>query len=187
VDPTATPLLPTHEYPLFVGVDASTKHDSSAVVAVRWDGDRLVLARYRIWLPSPDHPLDLEATLEQELRDLHARYQVRTILCDPYQLHRSITTLKAAGLPIEEFPQTTGNTTQMGQVLFDLLRGRNLRLYCSQELRAQACATVAVESARGFRIAKEKSAKKIDAIVALAMACVAAIDHRPQRLMIYAY
>jgi phage terminase large subunit-like protein len=71
-------------------------------------------------------------------------------------------------------------------VLFDLLKGRNLRLYCSQELRAQALATVAVESARGFRIAKEKSAKKIDAIVALAMACVAAIEHGPQRLMIYA-
>jgi phage terminase large subunit-like protein len=187
VDGAATPLLPTREHPLFVGVDASTKHDSSAVVAVRWDGDRLVLARHRIWLPSPDHPLDLEATLEQELRDLHARYEVRAILCDPFQLHRSITTLKTAGLRIEEFPQTTGNTTQMGQVLFDLLRGRNLRLYCSQELRAQALATVAVESARGFRIAKEKSAKKIDAVVALALACVAAIEHRPQPLMIYAY
>jgi phage terminase large subunit-like protein len=187
MDGATTPLLPTREHTLFVGVDASTKRDSSAVVAVRWDGDRLVLARHRIWLPSPDHPLDLEATLEQELRDLHARYQVRTILCDPFQLHRSITTLKAAGLPIEEFPQTTGNTTQMGQVLFDLLRGRNLRLYSSEDLRAQALATVAVESARGFRIAKEKSAKKIDAVVALALACVAAIEHRPQPLMIYAY
>jgi hypothetical protein len=29
---------------------------------------------------------------------------------------------------------------------------------------------------RGFRIAKEKASKKIDSIVALAMACVAAIE-----------
>jgi len=186
VDPARTPLLPSREHALFVGVDASTKHDSSAVVAVRWDQERLAVATHRIWRPSPEHPLDLEATIEQYLRDLHARYPVRAILCDPFQLHRSITTLKAAGLPIEEFPQTSGNTTQIGQVLFDLLSGRNLRLYPSDELRAQALNTVAVASARGFRIAKEKSAKKIDAIVALAMACVAAIDRRPQPLMIYA-
>jgi hypothetical protein len=37
---------------------------------------------------------------------------------------------------------------------------------------------VAVENPRGWRIAKEKASKKIDAIVALAMACVAAMVHR---------
>lgn len=52
----------------------------------------------------------------------------------------------------------------------------NLRLYPSEELRAQALHTVAVENPRGFRIAKEKASKKIDAIVACSMACVAALD-----------
>jgi hypothetical protein len=37
---------------------------------------------------------------------------------------------------------------------------------------------VAVENPRGWRIAKEKASKKIDAIVALAMACVPAMAHR---------
>jgi hypothetical protein len=46
-------------------------------------------------------------------------------LADPYQFHRSITTLKAAGLPIEECAQTTANLTLMGQTLFDLLNGKN--------------------------------------------------------------
>jgi hypothetical protein len=36
--------------------------------------------------------------------------------------------------------------------------------------------TVAIENPRGFRIAKEKTTSKIDSIVALAMACVAAIE-----------
>jgi len=180
------PLPPTKDHLLFVGVDASTKHDCSAVVAVLRDGDRLALADCRIWRPSPDHPLDLEATIEQHLRDLHERYRIKAILCDPYQLHRSITTLQAAGLPIREFPQTMANTTQMGQVLFDLLKGRNLRLYPAEDLRAQALATVAIESGRGFRIAKDKAAKKIDAIVALAMACVAILDEPPYKpLQIY--
>ena len=65
---------------------------------------------------------------------------------------------------------------QMGQALFDLLNGKNLRMYPSDELRQQAMHTVAVESPRGWRIAKEKASKKIDAIVALSMACVSAIS-----------
>jgi len=123
--------------------------------------------------------LDLEATIEEHLRELHDRYSVAEILCDPYQLHRSITTLKEAGLRIREFPQSTPNTTRMGQVLFDLLNGKNLKVYPSEELRGQALNTVAIESARGWRIAKEKS-KKIDSIVALAMACVAALEGKPK-------
>jgi hypothetical protein len=100
---------------------------------------------------------------------------VRRIICDPYQLHRSIMTLKA-GLPIEEFAQTTANTVRMGQTLFDLLKGRNLTLYPDAELREQALNAVAIENPQGFRLAKEKASRKIDGMVALSMACVAALD-----------
>jgi phage terminase large subunit-like protein len=37
VDRALTPLLPCRDFPLFVGVDASTKHDSTAVVSVHWE------------------------------------------------------------------------------------------------------------------------------------------------------
>jgi len=176
VDLECAPLLPTQQHTLCVGVDASTKRDSTAVVAVYRVENRIILACHRIWQPSGNQPLDLEATVEEYLRDLSERYFVQKILCDPYQLHRSITTLQAAGLPIEEFSQTTANVTRMGQALFDLLNGKNIRLYPAADLRAQALNTVAVESPRGWRIAKEKAARKIDAIVALAMACVAAME-----------
>jgi hypothetical protein len=38
---------------------------------------------------------------------------------------------------------------------------------------------VSVETPRGWRIAKEKASHKIDAAIALVMACVAAIGGRP--------
>jgi hypothetical protein len=177
VDPGLSPGLFGRDRRLFVGVDAATKHDTAAVVAVCWDGDRLALAFHRIWQPTPHEPLDLELTIERELRSLHVRYTVQTVRYDPYQLHRSMTSLRNEGLPCEEYPQTTGNCTAMGQCLFDLLTGQNLRLYQSDEIRQQALNTVSVEHARGWRIAKDKSNKKIDAIVALAMACTAAIEH----------
>ncbi len=178
IEPEWSPLWPTREHQLFVGVDASTKHDSAAVVWVLRDDTEglIVLAGHRIWRPTPEDPLDLEETIEATLREVHEQFWVGKIWCDPFQLHRSITTLQKAGLPIEEFPQTVGNVTRMGQVLFDLLTGRNLVTYPAADLREQALNTVAVESSRGWRIAKEKASKKIDAIVALSMACTAALD-----------
>jgi phage terminase large subunit-like protein len=161
---------------LFVGVDAAQKHDTAAVVAVYWDIQKLVLANHRIWKPTPTDPLDLEATIEAYLRELHARFRIGAIVVDPWQMARSIATLKAAGLPVRELPQTSSSTTAFGQALFDALKGRNLVMYPDAELRQQALNTVAIESVRGWKIAKEKSSKKVDAIVALAMACLAAVE-----------
>ena len=130
VEPDLRPVLSDPDRSVYVGVDAATKHDTAAVVAVSWaDETRVDLVAHRIWHPTPQDPLDLEATVETYLRELRSRMRLGRVLADPFQLHRSITTLKAAGLPIEEFPQTTGNTTLMGQTLFDLLKGRNLRVY----------------------------------------------------------
>ena len=78
------------------------------------------------------------------------------------------------------FPQTEANLTAAGQTLFELIKGRRLRLYADGELRQQAMNTVAIESPRGFRIAKANASRKVDAIVALARACRAAVD-QPQR------
>jgi phage terminase large subunit-like protein len=145
VDQTHHPYVVAAPSDVWLGIDAGIKHDSSAGVAVRRDGQRVELVSHRIWKPT---------------------------------LHRSITTLRAGGVPIQEYSQTPPNLTAMGQQFFDLLRGRSLRLYPDAELRQQALNTVAIESSRGWRIAKEKSSKKIDAIVALAMAFMAALEVR---------
>ena len=55
------------------------------------------------------------------------------------------------------------------------LRSGSLVLYPSDELREQALNATLVESAHGLRIAKERASKKIDSLVALAMACTAAV------------
>jgi phage terminase large subunit-like protein len=176
VDPQHQPLLPSKNETEFVAVDIGLKSDNAAVVRVRRRDHQIVLAGYRLWKPSRTEPLNLEETVEAYLREVCEQNFVRRIVIDPWQAARSIQTLKAAGLPIEEFPQTTANTTRMAQTLFDVLKGRNLVLFEDDDLRQQAMNTVAIETPRGFRIAKEKASKKIDAIVALSMACVAAVE-----------
>ena len=184
VDPAARPWLSAMagepRLPIWVGVDVALKHDYSAVVAVtRTAEGKVLVVRHWLWKPSASTPLNLEATVEQALWECAQGYAVQAIYVDPFQMHRSMTTLQQAGLPVQEFPQTPQNLTRMGQTLLDLLRGRNLCLYPDDEWRAQALSTVAVESPRGFRLAKEKAGKKIDLIVALSMACLAALDEPP--------
>jgi phage terminase large subunit-like protein len=161
---------------VFVGVDAAWKRDGIGIVAVRWESDRLRLVCHRISRPTASAPLNIEATAETFLRELHARYTVALIYADPFQFVRSIQTLEADGLPIRAFNQTAASTCRMGQELFSLLHGANLRMYPSEDLREQALSAVAIETANGFRLAKEKASKKIDGIAALSMACFAALD-----------
>jgi phage terminase large subunit-like protein len=169
------PLDPTTAHPLWVGVDASTKRDSTAVVAVLRDEieNLVVVAQHRVWTPSAQHPLDLEA-VEAYLLDLARQYDLRTVRCDPYQFHGSMQRLRQHGLPVEEYPQTEDRLTRIGQGLYDLIRERRLIVYPSDELRAHVLAASAKETPHGFRIVKTVATKKIDACVALAMAAHAA-------------
>jgi phage terminase large subunit-like protein len=176
IEPTHRPCLPDQSLEILIGVDAGIKNDTAAVVALTRQEHRYVLVGHRIWHPSAASPLDLEATIEAYILELARDFTLRHGKADPFQLHRSLTTLRTAGVPIHEFPQTQGNTIRMGQVLFDTIKGRNLVLYPDPELRQHLLNCVALDTPRGFRLAKEKASKKIDVAVALAMALCAALD-----------
>ena len=69
---------PDRTLPVWIGVDASVKQDSTAIVAVTFDAKaQLVrLVAHYVFQPSPDEPLNFEATIEATLLGL-----VRTIRC----------------------------------------------------------------------------------------------------------
>jgi phage terminase large subunit-like protein len=181
VDSEATPLAPRAAWtlgPLHVGVDAATKGDCAAVVAVASDGERVRLVRHRIWTPAPGRPLDLEETVEAFVLELARAYPVATVRYDPFQMARSAATLRALGVQMEELPQTPGNLTAAGQALFEAVRQRTLLLYPDKELRTHALNAVAVETPRGWRLAKEKASRKVDGVVALSFANLSAVERR---------
>jgi len=80
----------------------------------------------------------------------------------------------SAGLPMAEFPQTVGNLTESSTGLYELINGGNLAVYPDDEFRLAISRCVAIETSRGWRIAKEKQSHKIDVVVALAMAALGA-------------
>jgi phage terminase large subunit-like protein len=177
VDPEASPVVTDRSLPVWVGVDASVKHDSTAIVAVTWDqkAQRVRLVSHRVYQPSVVDPLDFEATIENTVRELRRRFQIMQVRFDPWQMQSTAQRLAREGIKIEEFPQSVPNLTTASQNLYELIQGHNLVLYADAGMRLAVSRAVALETPRGWRIAKEKQSHKIDVVVALAMACHAAV------------
>ena len=178
VQPTV-PLQQNRSLPVYVGVDASTKHDSTAIVVVTWDASSqcVRLIQHRTFQPSPEEPLDFEQTIELTLMDLNRRFSIRQILYDPYQMMASAQRLTKAGLPLQEFPQSSPNLTAASQNLYELIHNGSITFYPTVDIRLAISRAVAIETPRGWRIGKDKQTHKIDVVVALAMAALAAVKN----------
>ena len=139
--------------PVWIGIDASVKHDSTALVAVGFyvKAQQVRLINHRIFTPSPDRPIDFERQVEQTVLDWHGRYRVRSVRFDPYQMVPVSQRLTREGAPMQEFPQTSGNLTEMSSNLYELVTGRNIVVYPNEEIRLAVARAVAVEGTRGPR------------------------------------
>jgi phage terminase large subunit-like protein len=178
VDASARPVVADKCMPVWVGLDASVKRDQTAIVAVTWDKDskQVRLVWHRTFQPSADNPLDFEITIEKTVLDLRKRFAVRAVKFDPWQMTAVAQRLVRAGVPMREFPQSVPNLTAAGNNLYELIKGRGVIVYSDADMRLAVSRAIAIETPRGWRIAKEKTSHKIDVVVALAMAALAAVE-----------
>jgi phage terminase large subunit-like protein len=163
--------------PIWVGVDASVKHDSTALAAVTWSqsAQNVRLVDHRIFVPRPEQEIDFSRDVEQTLRDWHRRFSVRAVLYDPYQMAASSQRLIREGVPMKEYPQSPSNLTQIGENLFGLIKARNLMVYPDGEIRSAVSHAIAAEGARGWKIAKDRQSHRVDVVIALGMAAHACV------------
>jgi hypothetical protein len=176
VDPEARMLAEDRALPVYVGIDASVKHDATAIVAVTWDREqhKARLVWHRIFQPTPEEPLDFEWTVEKTVLQLRERFNIEGVSFDPYQMVASSQRLRGERVPMDEFPQTVANLTEASQNLYELIKSGNLILYPDADMRLAVSRAVAVEGSRGWKISKEKAKHKIDVVIALGMAALAA-------------
>jgi phage terminase large subunit-like protein len=188
-NPALRPSLGDTSLPIFVGIDASTKHDWCAVVATAYDdaAQKVRLVRHYVWKPTPDQPLDYTATIERAVIELQGRFWIQTVSFDPWQLSALAQRLTDAGVPMAEYPQTLGNLTAMGENLLALFKDRNIEIYDDADLRWSLTNAVGIESAHGFKIGKPSTGKKIDLVIALAMSALAAVRHNRAGFGIFEY
>jgi Phage Terminase len=178
VDPEAAPVFADRAMSVWLGVDASVKRDSTAIVAVTWDSSaqKVRLLAHRIFQPSIEEPLDFEATVEATIINLSKRFYVREVKFDPYQMQSTAQRLIAKGIPMVEFPQSVPNLTEASQNLYELIKAGNLVVYPDEHIRLAISRAVAIETPRGWRIGKDKQTHKIDVGVALGMAALGAVQ-----------
>jgi hypothetical protein len=170
--PATNPMLP-----VFIGVDASVKRDSTAIVVVNGEKDGVRLVDHKIIIPSSEHPIDFEV-IETILLDYKKKHPLCTIVFDISQLAYLAQRLAKTGLKVEEFVQSPANISAMTQNLYDLIRGRKLMVYPNQRLRTAVINALVTENSTGQqRFSKNKDQKTfIDVVVALAMAALRCVQ-----------
>ncbi|MCE5209884.1 MAG: terminase large subunit [Chloroflexi bacterium] len=179
------PVQPGDHVRLVLGADASTSRDLTALVGVAYNYDRKVTeTRFvRVWKPQVGilrrgkPTVDLEETIGAEVKRLHKAGQIDCIVADPYQLHGLLIEWEKAGIKVIELPQTNART-EADQALYDAIIGRAILHYGDPVLNQHIKNAVAIESIRGFRLAKEKTSQKIDAAVSLSMAHYGALEYQ---------
>jgi hypothetical protein len=183
-DAALRPLQPRDSRRLVLAADASTTGDLTALVGVAYDADRerVEVLYSRVWKPiqgtlrGGKPTVDLEATLGVAVRELwEGGYQILALAADPYQLHAMLLAWEKLGLPVLEFPQGA-KRVEADQGLYTAIVSESLAHYGDPELSEHVLNALAVETTRGFRLAKEKSSLKIDAAVALSMAHHTALE-----------
>jgi phage terminase large subunit-like protein len=170
---------PYRTYPVYMGLDAATKHDCIAAVGVCYDGKKgdVIQLFHRIWTPDPKEPFDFETTIEPFLLDIKKNFNLQAVGYDPKDMHQTSVRLARAGVPMIEYTQSPSKMTEASHALYEVLRADNFRAYPSEEMRDHLRMAVAEAKGRGYTIQKEKarSARPVDAAVALAMAVKLAI------------
>ena len=154
---------------LYLGLDVATKRDTCALVAVTPDDEfeTYVLWGYRIWQP----PVDLVRQVEPMLAHLFSNFRVAGLFYDPYQAVTLAQKLKSQGHGYKLCEVNQGAPMiQAANTMHSILVENRLSLIDSDEVRAHFSWTSAKQTERGWRIVKQVQTKKIDFVIALAMA-----------------
>jgi len=160
-------------------VDCGPKWDCSALVALCKDETKkrgIKLVDHRIFEPK-GKTINFERTIERTILNWNNRYKIVAVYFDPYQLLRSAQFLKDERIRMVEYPQTVSNMVSATQSLDELIHSQNIRLYPNTVLRQHILSASTKEHSVGTRLVKSNSAKKIDAAIALAMGCEAAMKY----------
>ena len=171
---------PYFGFPVYIGVDAASKRDSTAVTGVTYDEAKGVVIElfHKIWTPVEGVQLDLDETVSSFLQEMCKIFHVAVIGYDPAHLYQLMLNLQKAGYPVAEFVQSVGNMTKASQNLYDLLKFRRFYTYKDEEARAHIQNTVAQAESSGIRIVKHPGSfrkKPVDYAISLAIAAYLAV------------
>lgn len=131
---------------------------------------RLKVIDHKIIVPRAGAAINF-VEVEHYIIGLSRRYHLQLCAYDPFQMVAVAQGLTRFGIPMYEMSQTHSTISGFTELLADLVSQERLRAYPADDLKQHVLNCVAKESDRGRHIVKKARSQKIDAAVALAMAC----------------
>jgi phage terminase large subunit-like protein len=153
--------------PTWIGVDMALKRDTTAAVAVQ-HVDGKIVAQAKIWLPEGGI-MDV-AALESHLLEMAKTYDVQEIAYDPAFFQRSAEALAEQGMPMVEFPQSPQRMIPACGHLYEVIVNQKLVHDGNPIFTDQVLSAAQRMKDTGWTLSKGKSKRKIDAVIALAIA-----------------
>jgi phage terminase large subunit-like protein len=155
--------------PVYVGVDVGLRKDTSAIVACWKREDERIVVQAKVFAPTGSDTLDL-SLIEGEVRQLADRYSVMSVAYDRWSFERSAQMLSDEGLLMVDFPMTNERTVPASTRLFEAIQTCRIAHNGDPVLAAHVKAGATRDTERGWRLAKGKAKRPIDALMALLIA-----------------
>jgi len=168
----------------WIGIDMALVRDTTAVVAMQKRPDGRFHASCRIWVPTPDRPVDATDVM-QHIRNLSQAYPLEAVSYDPRFFDVPAKMLSDEGLPMFEVPQSVERMTAAIGSLYEGILNGQITHEDDPAFAVQVLNAVPRFSERGFILEKKKSRGKIDAAIALALAYDQALRHEPDGPSVY--
>jgi phage terminase large subunit-like protein len=143
------------------------KRDTTAVVLVQHVEGKIV-ARSKIWLPE-DGVMDV-SSVESYLREVAQRFDVQEIAYDPAFFQRTAEALAEDGFPMVEFPQSPARMIPACGNLYELIVNQKIAHDGNPLFSDHVLSAAQRVKDNGWTLSKGKSKRKIDAVIALAIA-----------------
>jgi phage terminase large subunit-like protein len=153
--------------PTWIGVDMALKRDTTAAVAVQ-HVDGKIVAKAKIWLP--DGGVMDVAAVESHLMEMAQMYDVQEVAYDPAFFQRSAEALSEHGMPMVEFAQSPQRMVPACGHLYETIVNQKLVHDGNPIFSDQVLSAAQRVKDNGWTLSKGKSKRKIDAVIALAMA-----------------
>jgi len=153
-----------------VGVDVAFRYDHIAVVVAHARDDGTVAVQSKVWAPTPDLRMDM-AAVKNHIRQLARTYNVTAVSYDPRFFELAAAELLDEGINMIEVPQSVERMTRVCGHAYELIVSGRLVHDADAVLEDHVLSAVQREGERGWTLSKGRSKRKIDAAIAMVLAC----------------
>jgi phage terminase large subunit-like protein len=175
---------------VFAGVDVGWSHDSTAVALAHRRSDGQIVLQAKVWTTDPSAQGQYVAggvmrleLIEEHIRDLRRRYQLREVAYDPKFFGRSAEILGDEGILCVEMLPSAAPMQHAWQSFYQAVVEGTIVHLGERVLTAHVDAAAADKTEYGWRVRKLRSSARIDALAAAVMAHGRAQLARPEQYL----